>query len=222
MKLLPLALSGLLLAPLAAETPAPTRIHVNAAASAGGDGTTWATAHTSLQDALAAAGLSVDDDEIWVAAGTYTPDPGGTDKNKKFQLASGLAVYGGFTGSESNREDRNPDPAANGTILSGDLLGDDGAGFAKRTDNSGRVVDGTGADGSAILDGFRISGGNATASSGGGYGGNGSPTFQHCLFSDNRSTPQGPPPRCHSAAHHNSVTAVFTETLRWLMEARSI
>ena len=189
MKMLPFALSGLLLAPLAAETTAPHRIHVDASASTGGDGTSWATAFNSLQDALAAAGLTVGDDEIWVASGTYTPDPGGTDKTRKFQLANGVAIYGGFAGTESTLGERNPDPATNGTVLSGDLLGDDGANFTNRTDNSNRVVDGTGTDATAILDGVTIQGGKAP-SKGGGFGG-GSPTFVRCVFTGNESTNDG-------------------------------
>ncbi len=189
MKLLPIALSGLLLAPLAAESPAPTRIHVSASASAGGDGTSWATAFSSLQDALAAATGTVGDDEIWIAAGTYTPDPGGSDQNLRFQLASGVAIYGGFDGSETQLGDRNPNPLTNDTILSGDLAGDDGPDFTNRSDNSSRVVDGTGSDNTAILDGVTIRGGNA-GYNGGGFGG-GSPTFVGCLFTDNQAANAG-------------------------------
>ena len=42
-------------------------------ASAGGDGSSWATAHKYLQDALA---IALSGDEIWVAEGVYKPDQG--------------------------------------------------------------------------------------------------------------------------------------------------
>lgn len=86
-------------------------------------------------------------DEIWVGAGTYEPTTG-TDRNATFQLKNGVAVYGGFAMTETQRSQRNP--AANVTRLSGDLLGND-VGFTHNDENSYHVV--TGASG-ATLDGF--------------------------------------------------------------------
>lgn len=51
-------------------------IYVDAGAVPGGDGLTWTTAFTNLQDALAEAQHCPDVTEIWVAAGTYYPDEG--------------------------------------------------------------------------------------------------------------------------------------------------
>src|SRR5262249_43945035 len=82
------------------------------------DGTSWSTAFTDLQAALAAAQSG---SEIWVAKGRYIPSQPG-DVNTSFVLRSGAAVYGGFAGSEVNRADR--DWKLNETILSGDLNGD--------------------------------------------------------------------------------------------------
>jgi predicted outer membrane repeat protein len=94
-----------------------TVIYVRSAASGAGDGSSWADA-TTLQDALqnrVAAG-----DEIWLAGGVYSPGP---DPLDTFELVHGVAVYGGFAGSETAREQR--DPAANLTVFSGDIAGDD-------------------------------------------------------------------------------------------------
>lgn len=76
-----------------------------------------------------------------------------------FLLKSGVALYGGFSGDETARSQR--DPAANVTILSGDLLDNDGAGFINYEDNVYHAVTGSGADATAILDGFTIRGGDA-------------------------------------------------------------
>ncbi len=86
-----------------------------------------------------------------MAAGTYTP---GTNRTDTFQLKDGVAIYGGFAGTESARDDR--DPATNLTILSGEI-GDENI----ITDNNYHVVSGDGLTASAVLDGFIITAGNA-------------------------------------------------------------
>lgn len=108
--------------------------------SKGGDGTSWAKAFQSLQDALAVASKG---DEIWVARGTYYPDP--TDATRSFVLKEDVAVYGGFSGGESERDQR--DYRLNVTILSGNI------GKGDRTKNSRTIL--MGAD-RAVLDGFTI------------------------------------------------------------------
>jgi hypothetical protein len=134
-----------------------------------GDCASWGTA-CSLQTALATATAG---DEIWVAAGLYTP---GSHRTDTFLLAVNAAVYGGFAGTESDRDAR--DPAANLTILSGDIdhndsqtpvLTDPATVIGNKT-NSYQVV--TGAEG-ATLDGFTITAGYADGpypwDSGGGF-----------------------------------------------------
>jgi len=117
-------------------------------------GDTWASA-CALQTALANA---VSGDEIWVAAGTYTPAGPGGDRTVSFELKSGVGLYGGFAGSETSRDQR--DWNANLTTLSGDLNGDDGVNFTNNGENSYTVVLAQDVSGAA-LDGFTIRGGNA-------------------------------------------------------------
>ena len=120
-------------------------------AGAEGDGPGWARGHRDLQDALAAAKPGT---EIWVAAGTYKPDRGTGDRTASFQLKSGVALYGGFAGGETRRDQR--DAKKNKTILSGDLKGDDGPDFAQNDENSYHVVTARRTDRTAVLDGFII------------------------------------------------------------------
>lgn len=122
-----------------------------------GDGSSWANA-SDLSPALAAA---TSGDELWVAAGRYTPTAG-TDRQVAFAIKPGVALYGGFAGGETSREQR--DWRTYVTTLSGDLLGDDGPDFANTADNSYHVVTGDpsrGTHGAFLVDGVVISGGNA-------------------------------------------------------------
>lgn len=163
-----------------ASSPAATVV-VDRTATGANDGSSWANAYTNLQDALASLA-----DEIWVAAGTYRPAPGGGDRNATFQLPSGRALYGGFVGGETNRVQRNP--ALNKTILSGDLLGDDGANWANTTDNSFHVLTATNVDATAALDGFTIAGGNSSDHGAGLRFQNASPTLANCVVVTNLAT----------------------------------
>ena len=129
-------------------------IYIDNSATGAGDGTSWEDAYTDLQDGLT---LSVTGDEIWVAAGTYTPHL--SDRSVSFQMVDGVNMYGGFAGSETAVDQRVA--MANTTVLSGDLNGDD-VGFTNNDENSQTVV--TGAD--ATLDRFTITGGNANGSGG--------------------------------------------------------
>ena len=144
------------------------------------NGSSWTDAYTDLQSALSAASSG---DEIWVAAGTYKPTTG-TDRTISFELKNGVAIYGGFAGTETFRTQR--DPAANVTVLSGDIgVADD------NSDNSYHVVVGSNTNNSAILDGFTVSAGNANdsnttnASGGGMYNNTGSPTLMNVTFNGN-------------------------------------
>jgi hypothetical protein len=184
--------------------PVPAqRVYVNEGALAGGDGTDWTTAYRFLQDAFARAQTDPGVTDIWVAAGVYRPDrdaahPNGTgDRATSFGLPGAVRIYGGFPAqADGDWVFALRDSAANPTILSGDVAGDDGVGFAGNGENSYHVLDASWTSSAAVLDGFTISGGNANGSSAAGYGGgayvaNGAPTLTNCTFSGNSAASGG-------------------------------
>ncbi|MGY6554356.1 MAG: beta strand repeat-containing protein [Wenzhouxiangella sp.] len=155
-----------------------------------GNGLSWASAFGDLQDALRVDGPC----EIWVASGSYTPSPDALDREASFRLKTGVAIYGGFAGTETSRNQR--DWVANPTVLSGDINNS-----GTRAGNSFTVVTGSDTDPTAVLDGFIVTGGNAddtTASpisprrSGGGmYNIAGNPTLANLHFRDNVAAQDG-------------------------------
>ena len=122
-------------------------------------------------------------DEIWVAAGTYTPDQGINhvpgDATETFTLKSGVQIYGGFIGEESMRSERNPDPNTNNTILSGDL----GGGSITLV-----IAVANGVDAFTVLDGFTLT---AAAQHAIETFAEAAPTFRNLLIRDNQSTGSG-------------------------------
>jgi hypothetical protein len=159
-----------------------------------GDCSSWANTCT-LQTALTYAGNG---DQIWAVAGTYKPSMG-TNREATFQLKSGVALYGGFVGAETERNQR--DPTLNLTILSGDIDNNDSqmpiitdiATVTGNTTNSYHVV--TGAT-DAILDGFIITAGNANdisgSNAGGGqYNNSSNPVLTNVIFSGNSAVYYG-------------------------------
>jgi hypothetical protein len=132
-----------------------------------------------------------------VASGVYTPAPADGDRNATFPLRSGLAIYGGFTPGQQSLAERDPNPATNATVLSGDLNGDDGANFLNNGENSYQVVTGSGTDSTAVLSGFTIRGGNAngptneTRRGGGVVNITGSPTLTHLAIRGNSALNNG-------------------------------
>jgi uncharacterized repeat protein (TIGR02543 family) len=200
-----LALSGLfwlLLLSQAAygqsQTVTTTLWYVKADAAGSNDGSSWADAFTDLQEALAAAQPN---DEIWVAAGLYKPTADDTDREATFHLLDGVAIYGGFAGDETDREER--DWESNITVLSGDIDDNDLTdphGVVTDTanivgGNSYHVVTGSGVTNTAVLDGFTITAGLADDddfphNSGAGLYNEpqGSPSLTNLTFIANRAT----------------------------------
>ncbi|MCU0532015.1 MAG: right-handed parallel beta-helix repeat-containing protein, partial [Syntrophales bacterium] len=80
-------------------------LHVTPAGSDAASGLTWTNAKKTVAAAITASAAG---DEIWVAQGTY---------NERIQLKNEVALYGGFAGSETLREQR--DWSLRPTILDG-------------------------------------------------------------------------------------------------------
>ncbi len=208
-------------------------LYVQKDAVGGNNGTSWTDAYNDLLAALAIAsapGNAVT--EIWVAGGTYHPSADG-DRTAAFALLNGIAIYGGFAGSETSLDERNP--LSHATILSGDLEEND-SGTEGLDDNSYRVVTAEGVDATAVLDGFVLTAGNAEvercttgggmfvhdadpiianctfhanqADCGGGlYVEDGSPTVINCTFYGNRADVNG------GAVYNESGSPVVVNTL---------
>ena len=143
---------------LTVPTTASAQIYVDADATGANDGTSWTDAYTDLQTAIDNASSS---SELWVAEGVYTPDSEG-DSFTITGNKDGIALYGGFEGTESSRSAR--DLGANPTILSGDLNGDDtdpdSDGIIEDASN---IVGGENAHHVLVLDGGDAIGSNMSA-----------------------------------------------------------
>jgi len=193
--------------PLVAQSlPTGVRVVDPSATAGSNNGSSWANAFTTLEGAIGAAHTNSAITEIWVKTGTYKPtyEPVSGSRYRTFRMKSGLAIYGGFAGGETDQDDR--DSVANPTILSGDLAGNDTSNFGNRGDNAYHVVTAARVDPTALIDGFTIKGGNAddapaiesaqTSESGGGiaiYASAGDqgpgiashPVIVRCTFEDN-------------------------------------
>jgi cysteine-rich repeat protein len=185
------------------QTEVAAVIYVDADAAGNNDGTSWCDAFRNLQDALGVASACA---TIKVAQGTYMPDggrtpdggahvPGSGDRTATFQLKDGVTIEGGYAGCGEPDPDAR-DIAAHETIVGGDLSGDDGPNFANNGENSYHVVTGSGTDGTAVLDGFTIGGGNADGGGAHNNGGgmrneSGSPSVLNCTFTANWAEDDG-------------------------------
>lgn len=114
-----------------------------------GDGLTWATATSDIQRLIDELNGN-EGGEIWVMKGTYIMrPPGGPGRGEGIALRNNVALYGGFSGTELARDQR--DWENNVTLLSGE--GKTRPIYCPNTwDN---VLDNT-----AILDGFTIANGH--------------------------------------------------------------
>ncbi len=164
-------------------------------ATGSADCSSWANACT-LQTALTNA---TSGSQIWVRQGVHYP---GSNQTDAFALKTGVAVYGGFAGTETSLAQR--DWQTNVTVLSGDIDQNDTVDAngvvtnpANITgSNAFHVVTATNVMSTAVLDGFTITAGNANASNpnnigGGMYNVNSSPTLRNLIFSGNAASNVG-------------------------------
>ena len=110
--------------------------YVDADATGAGDGTSWGDAYTSIQPAITAASSN---DSIWVAEATYA---------EAITLKSGVSVYGGFEGTETQLSER--DIVAYPSVI--DASTADGGGPADHVVLMSGITN-------ARIDGFTITGG---------------------------------------------------------------
>lgn len=176
----------------------PKTIFVDHSATGANDGSSWENAFTELSQATESYNKS---DEIWVAKGTYKPElvAALSDNNRAFYLDKDVAIYGGFIGDETSREQR--DPLVNITILSGDIAGDDieDEFEINKSDNVNSVVYISGTTTSAtVVDGFTITGGFADGNPdvypdlrGAGLWSYGPSVVSNCIFINNYATVHG-------------------------------
>lgn len=151
--------------------------YVTRTGSGNKSGASWSDVldEAGLRGALDSAASGTD---FWVARGRYRPvtSLGGVPavaRSAFFPLKTGVALYGGFAGTEGSREQRNP--VANVTVLTGDIeLNDtvnaDGVTLKSSHiagSNSYSVVKAAGVSHTAVLDGFTITGGKADGDSAG-------------------------------------------------------
>ena len=126
------------------QLPGDPAIYVDASATPGGDGTSWATA---ISDINAAVEFAIPGNEIWVRAGQYA-------LTNTLKLPSSISFYGGFAGTETNLAQRVGINSVNETIL--------------RQTTPGLSVASVVSVANVRLDGFTLTG--ATNVSGGGAG----------------------------------------------------
>lgn len=175
----------------ATQTHAAT-FYVTVSGAGSMNGISWANAYpsSSLQTAINGANAG---DQLWVACGTYKPTTG-SNRAISFSLKNGVAIYGGFQGSETSLSQRSIS-CGSCTILSGEI------GSSSLTDNSYDVIRNqqVALNSSTVLDGFVIKDGydirpatNDTGGLGAGIYNRGisaanpcNPTISNCIFTNN-------------------------------------
>jgi len=131
--------------------------HVDGIVASSGNGTSWEKAFQTVQEAVDAANAG-GNDEIWVKRGTY-------GLSSQINVNKAVAIYGGFNGTETQRDQRNW--GNNVTTVNGG----NSVGCFYITDN-------------ATIDGFTVKSGSAEIGAGI-YCCDSSATIKNCVITDN-------------------------------------
>ena len=135
------------------------------------DGTSWSNAYADVQNAIDSAS-SAGGGEVWIAKGTYKHGSAMTMKNN-------VAIYGGFAGTETSREER---VAGNETVL-------DGEGkyrvFYNNYSSSNKLTNSAKLDNVTIQNGYTYGSDLSDRQGAGMYNNYASPEITNCTFSGN-------------------------------------
>jgi hypothetical protein len=118
--------------------------YVDKNAEGDASGLSWANAYTTILAALGETGLT--DCEVWVRQAIYKP-------TASLHVKAGIALYGGFTGTETSRDQR--DWSANPTIIDGENT------VATTFNHLLSCLEEDNCDSNSRVDGFVFSGGQA-------------------------------------------------------------
>lgn len=158
------------------------------------NGSSWANAFSDIQPALQVAKSG---DQIWVAQNFYKPTQN-ADRSAFWDFPSGVRMYGGFLGNETQFSSRNPNLRT--TVLSGDI------GIAENhSDNSYNLIRMVNPGDSTIVDGFKFQYAHANQEGGlpGEMGTSGAaifidarngmakPIIENCVFTSNSASSLG-------------------------------
>lgn len=137
-------------------------VYVDKDASGVNNGISWANAYNTVYEAFA---VAQNFEQIWIAEGTYTPNPNRRDVGFQINVNRNVSMYGGFTGTETNLTDRVF--GTNETILSGDLGGNDNNSVdfnnSTRAENSYQIIQIYNFTNNIVIDGLTITAANANS-----------------------------------------------------------
>lgn len=161
-------------------------IYVNDTATGSNNGSSWSNAYQNLQDALQA---SNEYSAIYVAAGSYYPDQGGTatadDPTARFAIKKGTSLLGGYPENSALLLIPIPNPSLHTTILSGDLTQDDATGGSGPNSTNSLISISTNSD--VLINGFTVTGARNNSA----FQISRNCRIEQCIFNHNQATTGG-------------------------------
>lgn len=173
-------------APIIQIVPGPGNIlYVNQSVPGGnGSGDSWDNAISELADALNWVHNEWDESgtlQVWVAMGSYFPTPFAQPLDNGFRMKNNVAIFGGFSGSETELNQRNW--IVNTTILNGNNT--------RRVVTNHEFTSLNPLDATAVLDGFVLQNGFDSGSGGAIYNQWASPTLSNLIIRHNSANVTG-------------------------------